>query len=91
MSEMTEDDRTRMVKENVSLIYRALLRSSTPIGPEELASQYYSCLLSAAGLRLRAAGFRPWTEGGDELGGEMVLAAEKAMEATLDRVLAARN
>jgi hypothetical protein len=91
MSKLTEDDRTRMVRENVSSIYRALLRSSAPIGPEELASQYYSCLLAAAGLRLRAAGYRPWTPGGDEMGGEMVGAAKDAMEAALDRVLAARN
>ncbi len=91
MSKMTEDDRVRKVKENVSSIFHALLRSSVPITPEELAAQYYSCLLAAAGLRLRAAGYRPWTPGGDEMGGEMASAAQDAMEAAIDRVLAARN
>lgn len=91
MNEMTEDQRTELVMDQVRTIYRALLQRGGRIGPELMAAQHYACLLTAAGIRLRAAGYRASDEGGTELVNEMARAAQDAMEDALDRALAARN
>jgi hypothetical protein len=91
MSTVTDDDTERRVMGLVKSIYRAILHGFIVTSPGELAHQHYACLLAGAGLRLKAAGYRAGTPGGDAIANELARAAQDAMEATLDRMIAERN
>lgn len=80
---MTDAERTKIVIDKVKAIYLAIMTESLP-SPETLARQNTACLLAAAGIRLRAGGWRPWDAGGDELAKAMADAAFDAMEDVLD-------
>ena len=86
---MIDDERSADVMRMVRSVYRALI--ADPPGPEEMARQCMACLIAAAGIRLKAGGWGPWSEGGDEMAWSMAIAAFEAMDATLEHELASRN
>lgn len=87
---MTDEQLRHDLMARVRRIYRAILTEPLP-SPEEQARQYNACLVAAAGIRLKVGGWRPWSEGGDELARDMALAAGDAMDAVVNRAVAARN
>lgn len=90
---MTDEERYNRVLAMVKRIYRAVNDGRAPVMPSgtELAEQHYACVLAAAGLYLKAHGWTPWSEGGDEMVNEIARAAAGEMERAFERGLIERN